>query len=160
MSPATGLFTCLRSYPNNMGEIDGAKRLLQGIMERVAEAMHQVAKRLAALKVIVRKEHVALLYGVIGQCMGIAHCSVGRGGILQLSAALLLPGCCCRNLTGTLYSGVVHAEELASIWVHLGSICSPFLAATYPTLLNALMPCLMSQVLYSFSQPIFRQSPV
>eukprot|EP00878_Enallax_costatus_P008678 GHUV01009072.1.p1 GENE.GHUV01009072.1~~GHUV01009072.1.p1 ORF type:complete len:189 (+),score=48.96 GHUV01009072.1:1905-2471(+) len=50
MSPATGLFTCLRSYPNNIGEIDGAKRLLEGILERVAEATHQVAKRLAAMK--------------------------------------------------------------------------------------------------------------
>jgi hypothetical protein len=51
MSPATGLFTCLRSYPNNAGEADGARRILTALLGRVAEAMHQVAKRLAALKV-------------------------------------------------------------------------------------------------------------
>uniref|UniRef100_A0A383W2B8 Uncharacterized protein n=1 Tax=Tetradesmus obliquus TaxID=3088 RepID=A0A383W2B8_TETOB len=51
MSPATGLFTCLRSYPSNAGEADGARRILTALLGRVGEAMHQVAKRLAGLKV-------------------------------------------------------------------------------------------------------------
>jgi hypothetical protein len=51
MSPATGLFTCLRSYPSNAGEADGARRILAALLGRVGEAVHQVAKRLAGLKV-------------------------------------------------------------------------------------------------------------
>jgi hypothetical protein len=51
MSPATGLFTCLRSYPSNAGEADGARRILTALLGRVGEAVHQVAKRLAGLKV-------------------------------------------------------------------------------------------------------------
>lgn len=51
MSRAAGLFTCLRSYPTNAGEVEGAKRVLTGQLGRVSDAAHQVAKRLAALKV-------------------------------------------------------------------------------------------------------------
>lgn len=51
MSPAAALFTQLRSYPRNAGEIEGAKRVLWGVLGRVADAVHQVLKRLAALKV-------------------------------------------------------------------------------------------------------------
>jgi hypothetical protein len=51
MGPAAALFTCLRSYPRNVGEAEGARRLLTGLLGRVQEAVHQVAKRLAALKV-------------------------------------------------------------------------------------------------------------
>lgn len=51
MSPAACLFTCLRSYPRNAGEVDGAKRLLEALLCRVADAAAQVAKRLAGLKV-------------------------------------------------------------------------------------------------------------
>jgi hypothetical protein len=54
MSPATGLFTCLRSYPSNAGEADGARRILTALLGRVGEAVHQVAKRLAGLKVRAR----------------------------------------------------------------------------------------------------------
>jgi len=51
MSPATALFTQLRSYPRNAGEVEGAKRVLQGVLGRVADAVHQVMKRLAGFKV-------------------------------------------------------------------------------------------------------------
>lgn len=51
MSPATPLFTQLRSYPRNAGEAEGAKRVLWGVLGRVADAVHQVFKRLAAMKV-------------------------------------------------------------------------------------------------------------
>jgi hypothetical protein len=51
MSPATALFTQLRSYPRNAGEVEGAKRVLQGVLGRIADAVHQVLKRLAAMKV-------------------------------------------------------------------------------------------------------------
>ena len=51
MSPATPLFTQLRSYPLNAGEAEGAKRVLWGVLGRVADAVHQVFKRLAAMKV-------------------------------------------------------------------------------------------------------------
>jgi hypothetical protein len=61
MSPATGLFTCLRSYPNNAGEADGARRILTALLGRVGEAMHQVAKRLAGLKVRVAPGYVSSL---------------------------------------------------------------------------------------------------
>eukprot|EP00879_Flechtneria_rotunda_P009788 GHRR01010238.1.p1 GENE.GHRR01010238.1~~GHRR01010238.1.p1 ORF type:complete len:402 (+),score=186.96 GHRR01010238.1:50-1207(+) len=50
MSPAVVLFTSLRSYPTNAGEIEGAKRVLEGVLGAVADAVHQVAKRLASLK--------------------------------------------------------------------------------------------------------------
>jgi hypothetical protein len=64
MSPATPLFTQLRSYPRNAGEAEGAKRVLWGVLGRVADAVHQVFKRLAAMKVGV----------FVGVC-------VGKGGI-------------------------------------------------------------------------------
>jgi hypothetical protein len=63
MSPATGLFICLRSYPSNAGEAEGARRILAALLGRVSEAMHQVAKRLAGLKV-----------GIWGKCMALFEC--------------------------------------------------------------------------------------
>jgi hypothetical protein len=51
MSPATELFTATRSYPNNRGEVEGARGVVWGILARVVDAAHQVAKRLAGLKV-------------------------------------------------------------------------------------------------------------
>jgi hypothetical protein len=51
MSPAAELFTATRAYPRNHGEVEGARAVLGGILGRVADVTHQVAKRLAGLKV-------------------------------------------------------------------------------------------------------------
>lgn len=50
-SRASGLFTSLRGFPGNQGELDGARHALCAALGRLSDALTQVAKRLVALKV-------------------------------------------------------------------------------------------------------------
>lgn len=50
-SKATEVFTSLRGYPTNQGEVSGAKKLLEGCLGRLQGATEQVAKRLLKAKV-------------------------------------------------------------------------------------------------------------
>ena len=84
---ATPLFTQLRSYLPNAGEAEGAKRVLWGVLGPVADAVHQVFKRLAAMKVGVAAGGLfgrLHAFGYVVCLGGGSQVVTGRGRLLQV----------------------------------------------------------------------------